>query len=50
MFFCNCVDLDYLLSEQKSVKGTIKGTGYVCGCNDCNYTKVSNSVHFIKNI
>lgn len=33
-------------SREKSVKGTIKGTGYVCGCNDCNYTKALNAYEF----
>ncbi|XVE52716.1 hypothetical protein DITRI_Ditri02bG0145500 [Diplodiscus trichospermus] len=31
-----------LFSWQKSLKGYIQGTGYMCGCSDCKFEKVSN--------
>ncbi|CAL1374458.1 unnamed protein product [Linum trigynum] len=33
-------------SREKIVKGTIKGTGYLCGCNECNYGKSVNAFEF----
>ncbi|CAN1798272.1 hypothetical protein LINPERHAP1_LOCUS21624 [Linum perenne] len=30
-------------SREKSVKGIIKGTGYLCGCSECNYSKSVNA-------
>ncbi|XP_031270491.1 uncharacterized protein LOC116128860 [Pistacia vera] len=33
-------------SREKNLKGTIKGTGYLCGCKDCNFTKALNAYEF----
>ncbi|CAL1387267.1 unnamed protein product [Linum trigynum] len=33
-------------SRETIVKGTIKGTGYLCGCNECNYGKSVNAFEF----
>lgn len=33
-------------SREKSLKGYIKGTGYVCGCNECNFEKALNAYEF----
>ncbi|KAK3232227.1 hypothetical protein Dsin_004108 [Dipteronia sinensis] len=33
-------------SREKNLKGTIKGTGYLCGCSDCNYNKTLNAYEF----
>ncbi|KAJ4719830.1 putative DNA-binding protein [Melia azedarach] len=33
-------------SREKNLKGTIKGTGYLCGCNECNFTKALNAYEF----
>ncbi|KAL0709465.1 hypothetical protein Bca4012_016443 [Brassica carinata] len=36
----------YSWSREKNLKGVIKGTGYLCGCSDCNLTKVLNAYEF----
>ncbi|XAR72045.1 hypothetical protein NMG60_11018539 [Bertholletia excelsa] len=33
-------------SREKNLRGIIKGTGYQCGCDDCNFTKVLNAYEF----
>uniref|UniRef100_A0A2P2KDE8 Tify domain-containing protein n=1 Tax=Rhizophora mucronata TaxID=61149 RepID=A0A2P2KDE8_RHIMU len=33
-------------SREKSLRGTIKGTGYLCGCMECNYSKALNAYEF----
>lgn len=30
-------------SREKNLKGIIKGTGYLCGCNDCEFSKALNA-------
>ncbi|KAB2047094.1 hypothetical protein ES319_A13G022500v1 [Gossypium barbadense] len=32
--------------SQKSLKGYIQGTGYMCGCKDCNFKKALNAYEF----
>ncbi|KAF5955961.1 hypothetical protein HYC85_008817 [Camellia sinensis] len=34
------------LSREKEHRGTIKGCGYLCGCQSCNYSKVLNAYEF----
>ncbi|KAF8118114.1 hypothetical protein N665_0006s0113 [Sinapis alba] len=36
----------YSWSREKNLKGVIKGTGYLCGCDDCNLNKVLNAYEF----
>lgn len=36
----------YSWSREKNLKGIIKGTGYLCGCGDCNLNKVLNAYEF----
>ncbi|KAF3513547.1 hypothetical protein F2Q69_00000547 [Brassica cretica] len=36
----------YSWSREKNLKGVIKGTGYLCGCSDCNLNKVLNAYEF----
>uniref|UniRef100_M4E3S4 Tr-type G domain-containing protein n=1 Tax=Brassica campestris TaxID=3711 RepID=M4E3S4_BRACM len=36
----------YSWSREKNLKGVIKGTGYLCGCGDCNLNKVLNAYEF----
>ncbi|MFQ6649110.1 hypothetical protein Gotur_022931 [Gossypium turneri] len=33
-------------SREKSLKGYIQGTGYMCGCKDCNFKKALNAYEF----
>lgn len=33
-------------SREKNLRGVIKGTGYLCGCKDCNLTSVLNAYEF----
>ncbi|XP_075089630.1 uncharacterized protein LOC142170804 [Nicotiana tabacum] len=33
-------------SREKTVRGIIKGTGYLCGCNDCKLSKNLNAFEF----
>ncbi|CAI9092461.1 OLC1v1027701C1 [Oldenlandia corymbosa var. corymbosa] len=33
-------------SREKNLHGVIKGTGYLCGCKDCNQTKALNAYEF----
>ncbi|CAN8256444.1 unnamed protein product [Cochlearia groenlandica] len=36
----------YSWSREKNLKGIIKGTGYLCGCSNCNLNKVLNAYEF----
>ncbi|CAA7031487.1 unnamed protein product [Microthlaspi erraticum] len=36
----------YSWSREKNLKGIIKGTGYLCGCANCNLNKVLNAYEF----
>ncbi|CAH8325134.1 unnamed protein product [Eruca vesicaria subsp. sativa] len=36
----------YSWSRETNLKGVIKGTGYLCGCGDCNLKKVLNAYEF----
>ncbi|CAN7005468.1 unnamed protein product [Brassica rapa subsp. trilocularis] len=36
----------YSWSREKNLKGVIKGTGYLCGCSNCNLNKVLNAYEF----
>ncbi|XP_038993063.1 uncharacterized protein LOC120116722 isoform X2 [Hibiscus syriacus] len=33
-------------SREKNLKGYIQGTGYMCGCKDCNFEKALNAYEF----
>ncbi|XP_048231777.1 uncharacterized protein LOC8265992 [Ricinus communis] len=33
-------------SREKNLKGLIKGAGYLCGCQECNFTKALNAYEF----
>ncbi|KAJ7975846.1 putative DNA-binding protein [Quillaja saponaria] len=33
-------------SREKNLKGVIKGTGYLCSCNDCKHSKALNAYEF----
>ncbi|KAF2296004.1 hypothetical protein GH714_035636 [Hevea brasiliensis] len=33
-------------SREKNLKGIIKGTGYLCGCQECNFSKALNAYEF----
>ncbi|CAN4100933.1 unnamed protein product [Withania somnifera] len=39
------VPVKYILSRQE-LRGIIKGSGYLCGCQPCNYSKVLNAYEF----
>lgn len=39
------VPVKYILSRQE-LRGIIKGSGYLCGCQQCNYSKVLNAYEF----
>ncbi|XP_055831697.1 uncharacterized protein LOC129900702 [Solanum dulcamara] len=39
------VPVKYVLSRQE-LRGIIKGSGYLCGCQPCNYSKVLNAYEF----
>ncbi|XP_009779265.1 uncharacterized protein [Nicotiana sylvestris] len=39
------VPVKYVLSPQE-LRGIIKGSGYLCGCQPCNYSKVLNAYEF----
>ncbi|CAL9230174.1 unnamed protein product [Arabidopsis halleri] len=36
----------YSWSREKNLKGIIKGTGYLCGCGNCNFNRVLNAYEF----
>ncbi|VVB14378.1 unnamed protein product [Arabis nemorensis] len=36
----------YSWSREKNLEGIIKGTGYLCGCGNCNFNKVLNAYEF----
>lgn len=33
---------NYISAFNKELRGIIKGSGYLCGCQSCNYSKVSH--------
>ncbi|KAM7526300.1 hypothetical protein LguiA_016202 [Lonicera macranthoides] len=33
-------------SREKEIRGVIKGSGYLCGCQSCNFSKVINAYEF----
>ncbi|KAL6980484.1 hypothetical protein U1Q18_022122 [Sarracenia purpurea var. burkii] len=33
-------------SREQNLKGIVKGTGYLCGCNDCKFSKTLNAYEF----
>lgn len=35
----NCIS-----AFNKELRGIIKGSGYLCGCQSCNYSKVSHAL------
>uniref|UniRef100_A0A2P2K4A2 Uncharacterized protein MANES_04G031200 n=1 Tax=Rhizophora mucronata TaxID=61149 RepID=A0A2P2K4A2_RHIMU len=38
------VPVKYVSLSREELRGIIKGSGYLCGCQLCNYSKVSNSL------
>ncbi|XAR60545.1 hypothetical protein NMG60_11033965 [Bertholletia excelsa] len=40
------VPVKYVSLSREELGGTIKGSGYLCGCQSCNYSKVLNAYEF----
>ncbi|CAH8296717.1 unnamed protein product [Eruca vesicaria subsp. sativa] len=40
------VPVKYIALSREELRGVIKGSGYLCGCQDCDYTKVLNAYAF----
>ncbi|XP_073024532.1 uncharacterized protein [Primulina eburnea] len=40
------VPVKYVSTPQTELRGIIKGTGYLCGCQSCNYSKALNAYEF----
>ncbi|KAL5130225.1 hypothetical protein HKD37_12G033338 [Glycine soja] len=40
------VPVKYISVSREELRGIIKGSGYLCGCQSCNYTKVLNAYEF----
>ncbi|GLU02401.1 hypothetical protein SLE2022_196530 [Rubroshorea leprosula] len=40
------VPVKYASLSREELRGTIKGSGYLCGCQSCNYSKVLNAYEF----
>ncbi|KAJ8750515.1 hypothetical protein K2173_015666 [Erythroxylum novogranatense] len=40
------VPVKYVSLSREELRGTIKGSGYLCGCHSCNYSKVLNAYEF----
>ncbi|KAK7262425.1 hypothetical protein RJT34_29998 [Clitoria ternatea] len=40
------VPVKYVSVARVELRGTIKGSGYLCGCQSCNYSKVLNAFEF----
>ncbi|XP_034921067.1 uncharacterized protein [Populus alba] len=40
------VPVKYISLSRKELRGIIKGSGYLCGCQSCNYSKVLNAYEF----
>lgn len=40
------VPVKYISVAREELRGIIKGSGYLCGCQSCNYTKVLNAYEF----
>lgn len=47
----SCFFFFFFCGIQHSLKGIVKGTGYLCGCKDCKFSKASDGpiiFHFSK--
>ncbi|KAL9416045.1 hypothetical protein AB3S75_039273 [Citrus x aurantiifolia] len=40
------VPVKYVSLSREELRGVIKGSGYLCGCQSCNYSKVLNAYEF----
>ncbi|CAI0474980.1 unnamed protein product [Linum tenue] len=40
------VPVMYVASSREVIRAVVKGTGYLCGCQSCNYSKVLNAYEF----
>ncbi|XP_031401942.1 uncharacterized protein LOC116211625 [Punica granatum] len=40
------VAIKYVAVSREELHGIIKGSGYLCGCHSCNYTKILNAYEF----
>ncbi|XP_062118142.1 uncharacterized protein LOC133831754 isoform X2 [Humulus lupulus] len=40
------VSVKYIAWSREELRGVIKGAGYLCGCQSCNFTKVINAYEF----
>ncbi|XP_027108914.2 uncharacterized protein [Coffea arabica] len=40
------VPVRYISVSREELRGTIKGSGYLCGCQSCNYSKALNAYEF----
>lgn len=40
------VSVRYISGSREELHGTIKGSGYLCGCQSCNYSEVLNAYEF----
>ncbi|KAM7527817.1 hypothetical protein LguiB_031227 [Lonicera macranthoides] len=40
------VPIKYVSLSREELRGIIKGSGYLCGCQSCNYTKALNAYEF----
>ncbi|XP_065854288.1 uncharacterized protein [Euphorbia lathyris] len=40
------VPVKYIAWSREELRGVIKGSGYLCGCQTCNYSKVINAYEF----
>ncbi|KAI4322165.1 hypothetical protein L6164_021885 [Bauhinia variegata] len=40
------VPVKYVSVAREELRGIIKGSGYLCGCQPCNYTKILNAYEF----
>ncbi|KAJ4725875.1 putative DNA binding protein [Melia azedarach] len=40
------VPVKYISLSREELRGVIKGSGYLCGCQSCNYSKVLNAYEF----
>lgn len=45
-FSCNNLTCTQSYVWQKNLKGVIKGTGYLCSCDDCDKSKVNILYYF----
>ncbi|XP_056176088.1 uncharacterized protein LOC115670245 [Syzygium oleosum] len=42
----DAVPVKYVSVSREELRGIIKGSGYLCGCQSCNYSKVLNAYEF----